>query len=120
VPVNVGCMHWALAVLDFCSKTITYYDSFFNSERSSRVLATLMQWLCEYAAMDVAANGGQPAIDESEWTSVSPGRSVPQQTNQHDCGVYICYYQERLNGGFDATDFSASDARNYEIRLLLI
>jgi Ulp1 family protease len=28
VPVNMGRMLWALAVLDFRSKTITYYDSF--------------------------------------------------------------------------------------------
>jgi hypothetical protein len=81
VPVNVGRMHCALAVLDFRSKTITYYDSLFDSERSSRVLATLMRWLREYAAMDAAANGGQPAIDVSEWTSVSPGRSVPVVRN---------------------------------------
>jgi Ulp1 family protease len=58
-PVNVGHMHWALAVLEFRSKTITYYDSFFEIERSSHVLATLLRWLREYAAMDAAANGGQ-------------------------------------------------------------
>jgi hypothetical protein len=63
----------------FAPKTITYYDSFFDSERSSRVLATLMRWLREYAAMDAAANGCQQAIDVSEWTSVSSGRSVPQR-----------------------------------------
>jgi sentrin-specific protease 1 len=113
----VGRMHWALAVLDSRSKTITYNDSFFDSERSSRVLATLMRWLREYAAMDAAANGGQLAIDVSEWTSVSPGRSVPQQTNLHDCGVYVCYYAERLTRGFDAMDFSASDARNLRDRV---
>jgi Ulp1 protease family, C-terminal catalytic domain len=57
---------WALAVLDFRSKTITYYDSPFDHERSNRVLVKLMRWLLEYAAIDAAANGDPPAIDESE------------------------------------------------------
>jgi hypothetical protein len=56
----------ALAVLNFRSKTMTYYDSFFDDERSNRVLATLMRWPLEYAAIVGAANGGQRAIDMSE------------------------------------------------------
>jgi Ulp1 family protease len=39
VPVNVGCVHLVLAVLDFRSKTVTCYDSLFDDERSNRVLA---------------------------------------------------------------------------------
>jgi sentrin-specific protease 1 len=112
-------MHWALAVLDFRSKTITFYDSLFDDERSNRVLSTLMRWLLEYAAIYAAANEGQPAIDLSERISLSPGRSVPQQTNQHDCGVYSCYYAERLTRAFDVTGFSASDAQNLRNRVSL-
>ena len=88
-PINVSNSHWYLAVIRIPEKTITYYDS--QGGTGQNCLEDLRRWLC-----DEPMNKRNVKLDQNEWTFVSPQKSVPQQNNNDDCGIFMCLFAECL------------------------
>lgn len=82
-PINIGNMHWALAVIDNIKKTITYYDSLGGSRNSGNPQA--VQTLARYMKEEAKRLG----VTGNEYRLI-PHTEAPQQKNGSDCGVFTC------------------------------
>lgn len=87
VPVHLG-MHWCLAVVDFRSKTIKYYDSM--GGENSQCLNALKCYL-EAESLDKK----NQKLDTSDWT-LETVKDKPNQLNGSDCGMFTCKYAEYI------------------------
>ncbi|XP_043276088.1 sentrin-specific protease 1-like [Venturia canescens] len=107
IPIHLG-NHWSLAVINFLTKNITYYDSLRRKDQG--YLRTLLHYLDEEARIK-----GEDPINQNEWT-LGAEREIPTQQNGFDCGVFVCLYAkyEALNKKFD---FSQRDMP--QMRLLI-
>lgn len=88
-PINLYNSHWVLAVVNFKTKEIVFYDSMSGS--GMRHLRSIMQWL-----VDEAVDKGKPPINPEEWTLIDHPPNVPQQKNGIDCGVFTCVCSDFL------------------------
>jgi len=100
-PIHLG-VHWTLAVVDFRSKEINYYDSM--GSPNAKCLHHLRQYLSE----EHANKKGTP-YDTSDWTLSSIDADIiPQQMNGSDCGVFACTFAEFISRDADLA-FEQSD-----------
>ncbi|KAK4537955.1 hypothetical protein CDCA_CDCA15G3980 [Cyanidium caldarium] len=86
-PINLGNVHWTLAVADLRTYELRYYDSMGGSGET--VLAALQRWLRDEAADKQWAG---TRMDDAPWRWKHP--TVPQQLNGHDCGVFAAQFAE--------------------------
>ena len=80
-PVFIRASHWALIVFDKVARTITYFDSIFpvDNEIVSKISFTLGKYI--------------KCLDGSEtWQLLSDFTYPKQNSNDKDCGVFICLY----------------------------
>ncbi|CAK8688791.1 unnamed protein product [Clavelina lepadiformis] len=89
-PIHLG-VHWTLAVADFRSKEITYYDSMGGSNH--KCLETIKMYLASEHL-----DKKKTSYDVSDWktTNMSPDE-IPQQLNGSDCGVFTCTFAEFIS-----------------------
>ncbi|XP_077975497.1 sentrin-specific protease 1-like [Styela clava] len=98
-PIHLG-VHWCLAVVDFISKQIRYYDSMGGANREC--LEILKNYLlCEHK------DKKESEINLSDWQLLSMS-DIPQQMNGSDCGVFACKFAEYITSKSDLT-FSQRD-----------
>jgi len=107
IPVNLGNLHWALLTIDLAKTCINYYDSLGGS--GTHVINALGRWLED----ESRAKRGV-ALDTSHcganfWTRRSHGKTIPQQNNMSDCGVFTCEFAQTLSKGSSDFGFSAED-----------
>ncbi|XP_074547785.1 sentrin-specific protease 2 [Halichoeres trimaculatus] len=92
VPLHLG-VHWALAVIDLKSKTVTSYDSM--GRRHDDICGLLLLYLKE----EHKAKKGRD-LDSTKWTIGSlRATEIPQQKNGSDCGVFACKYADYIAKG---------------------
>ncbi|KAM3870971.1 uncharacterized protein senp2 [Diretmus argenteus] len=92
VPLHLG-VHWALAVIDFKSRTVKSYDSM--GQRHDDICSLLLLYLKE----EHKAKKGRD-LDSSKWTVCSLRASeIPQQKNGSDCGIFACKYADYIAKG---------------------
>eukprot|EP01062_Namystynia_karyoxenos_P075055 TRINITY_DN721_c0_g1_i1.p1 TRINITY_DN721_c0_g1~~TRINITY_DN721_c0_g1_i1.p1 ORF type:complete len:693 (+),score=197.43 TRINITY_DN721_c0_g1_i1:92-2080(+) len=103
IPVNRGRAHWALACLDTRDGVLTFCDSMGSS--GAAPMRNLVRWLNDVYK---DKNGGEPWPLLNEILQKSPGKSVPQQSNGADCGVFALLYGSCITAGsqfgFDQDD----------------
>ncbi|RVE57389.1 hypothetical protein OJAV_G00215680 [Oryzias javanicus] len=87
VPLHLG-VHWAMAVIDFRSKTVKSYDSM--GQRHEDICSLLLLYIKE----EHKAKKGKE-LDSAKWTIGSlKACEIPQQKNGSDCGVFVCKYAD--------------------------
>ncbi|XP_040916384.1 sentrin-specific protease 2 isoform X2 [Toxotes jaculatrix] len=92
VPLHLG-FHWAMAVIDFKSKTVKSYDSM--GQRHDDICSHLLLYLKE----EHKAKKGRE-LDSAKWTIGSlRATEIPQQKNGSDCGVFACKYADYIAKG---------------------
>ncbi|XP_010749399.3 sentrin-specific protease 2 [Larimichthys crocea] len=92
VPLHLG-VHWAMAVIDFKSKTVKSYDSM--GQRHDDISSLLLVYLKE----EHKAKKGRE-LDAAKWTVGSlRATEIPQQRNGSDCGVFACKYADYIAKG---------------------
>ncbi|XP_053290969.1 sentrin-specific protease 2 [Pleuronectes platessa] len=89
VPLHLG-VHWALAVIDFNSKTVKSYDSM--GQRHDDICSQLLLYLKEEHKVKKCRE-----LDSAKWTIGSS--VIPQQKNGSDCGVFACKYADYIAKG---------------------
>lgn len=87
IPIHLG-MHWCMAIIDFRSKTIKYYDSM--GARNNKCLEALLNYLVEEHKDKKKAE-----YDVSKW-KLENVKNIPQQMNGSDCGMFSCTFAEFL------------------------
>ncbi|XP_071373523.1 sentrin-specific protease 2 isoform X1 [Centroberyx affinis] len=92
VPLHLG-VHWAMAVIDFKSRTVKSYDSM--GQRHDDICNLLLLYLKE----EHKAKKGRD-LDSTKWTVGSlRANEIPQQKNGSDCGVFACKYADYIAKG---------------------
>ncbi|XP_068194936.1 sentrin-specific protease 2 isoform X2 [Antennarius striatus] len=92
VPLHLG-VHWAMAVIDFNSKTVKSYDSM--DQRHDDICRILLLYLQEEHKIKKGRE-----LDSSKWTVGSlRATEIPQQRNGSDCGVFVCKYADYIAKG---------------------
>lgn len=96
VPLHLG-VHWAMAVIDFKSRTVKSYDSM--GQRHDDICTQLLLYLKE----EHKAKKGRE-FDGTKWTIGSlRATEIPQQKNGSDCGVFACKYADYIAKGMPLT-----------------
>jgi len=90
-PVNVGGMHWTVAVAFMQEKRIQFFDSMCGSG------IEYLEALFRYIKDEHKAKKGSPLPDEDEWELVECRPDTPQQENGFDCGVFTCMFCDFLS-----------------------
>ncbi|XP_022188230.2 sentrin-specific protease 1-like [Nilaparvata lugens] len=85
VPVHLD-MHWCMAIMDFRSKRVEYYDSM--GSHNNKCLTALLKYLEEESK-----DKKKTPYDTSDWKAVNM-EDIPQQTNGSDCGMFACMFAE--------------------------
>nr|XP_046269161.1 sentrin-specific protease 2 isoform X2 [Scatophagus argus] len=96
VPLHLG-VHWAMAVIDFNSKTVKSYDSM--GQRHDDICSLLLLYLKEEHK-----DKKDRELDSGKWTVGSfRATEIPQQRNGSDCGVFACKYADYIAKGRSLT-----------------
>ena len=85
VPINIGNSHWTSVHVDFKTKAILYLDSMGGG--GQKYLNLVLNYLKDEHSAKIGTS-----LDESEWTMKSLGRTIPQQQNCSDCGMFTCTF----------------------------
>ena len=112
-PVCVNSLHWVLVAVSPTNKTIIYYDSTYGNGEAVR--AKILRFL----KVRFHTQTGQP-LNVTEWTSKDE-KSLPRQTNNIDCGVFLCQIAERLSrrSSFDFNQTQMPAIRNQMIEQIV-
>lgn len=94
VPVHVNSNHWALIVAHKRRRTLTYLDSLCGNDPTSALTAVAE---------------GLGSLQES-WTLINHV-GCPQQTNAHDCGIFVGMATELLAHGLPLA-FTAANVQH--------
>lgn len=96
VPINIGNIHWCLAVVNLKARRFEYYDSLGHS--NDECLPRLRRWL-----QDESQDKHQQTYSLAGWTDVQPRKQ--HQRNSYDCGVFAARAAEcvALDIPFDFT-----------------
>ncbi|XP_066269216.1 sentrin-specific protease 1-like [Branchiostoma lanceolatum] len=91
-PIHLG-MHWCMAVVDFRSKSIRYYDSL--GGRNDSCIENIRKYLQALQADERyrALTKDTSDVVVSDWTADYP-QNTPRQVNGYDCGVFACQCAE--------------------------
>ena len=100
VPVHLGA-HWCLASISTADLQIVYYDSL--HEPNPACLEALKLYILEKSSN---------CASTTEW-NCSTSQGVPQQTNNSDCGVFVCRIAQCLA---NKTSFNFSQCDMASIR----
>lgn len=98
-PIHLS-MHWCVAIVDFRSKTLKYYDSMGSS--NDKCLKSLHNYI-QQEHLDKK----KTKYDMSGW-EMKNVQNIPQQMNGSDCGMFSCTFAEFLTRDAKIT-FSQED-----------
>jgi len=107
-----GLGHWTCAKINFHDKTITYYDSMGGGGR--KVLQTLLRYIKE----EHQNKKNSPLPNPEEYQLISLGRSIPQQHNGSDCGVFMSQFLKYLSSN-NAFNFHQTHIPNFCMKMCL-
>lgn len=93
IPIHLPG-HWVCVLVDLKALTLTLYDSMGSPGR--RVMETIWEKFLQPCRRDMCGD----ELDRSKWSFLSPRRSVPQQNNGHDCGVFMVCFATCLTDPF--------------------
>ncbi|XP_043270550.1 sentrin-specific protease 1-like [Venturia canescens] len=106
VPVHLR-NHWCLAVINVMNKTLSYYDSLGGQDEGC--LTTLCKYLVE------EAKEHERYFNAEEWALITK-KKIPRQSNNHDCGVFVCLFAENEAAG-RALNFTQGDIKKNRKRI---
>jgi hypothetical protein len=88
IPFNVTNSHWVLSLAVMENKEIHFYDP------ANRSLGNVHRHALERWVQILSSHLG---CDTKEWKIIIPEHSF--QDDGHNCGVYVCWYAERIVSG---------------------
>ena len=108
IPIHLG-EHWALVIVEFRQKSISYYDSM--GEPNPRCLDAIQQYIAQESLIKK-----HKKIDFTDW-KIESVPDIPQQNNSSDCGVFCCVFAEYLCAG-KTLNFSSEDMPYFRKKIM--
>ena len=88
IPCHVNGNHWTCPIICIKTKKIHYLDPLVVKASDD-----IPRLLIQYLEDEWNAFGRRRVFNRLEWKVVKPGYGeIPRQTNNYDCGVYVCMY----------------------------
>jgi sentrin-specific protease 1 len=84
-PINVNDCHWTLAVINFVTNEIMYYDSL-SRHADPGAAHGYLEAVKTWVNIELKTKRAKNVLP---WTLVNVGLDGPQQVNGCDCGVYV-------------------------------
>ena len=81
-------LHWALVVVDSFQLTVTYYDSYIQEHTTDAPAYIINKYLEDEYREKKGQELGLKCTTYSD-------KTVQQQGNGYDCGVYVCLFAEQ-------------------------
>jgi sentrin-specific protease 1 len=106
LPINVGMVHWCFAAIDFKNKRIEIFDS--KHWPLIEELDNLERYLIEEAR--------RHGMELFGWTKQLVN-DFPRQTNDNDCGVFMCVGAEHISRSAKL-NFSQSEMAVYRLKII--
>jgi hypothetical protein len=103
IPINYHNQHWTLATIYPQRNEVSYYDSMNGHQTAQAYLRIIQQYLSEEAK----ATNPQTTFIPTEWTFSTA--SVPQQSNCHDCGIYVMLFAHLIVQDFPIESINPID-----------
>ena len=116
IPINLNNIHWTLIMVNFNNKSINYYDSKIgNIIEANYYLDLIKEWL-------LSGNNNLVKVNKLHWNlKVMSEEEIPQQNNNNDCGIFLCYYMEKLSQNINLLDKEVNvNKLRKEIALLMV
>ncbi|MCP3664598.1 MAG: hypothetical protein GY696_19260 [Gammaproteobacteria bacterium] len=82
LPINLTSDHWILAFIDMKAQSVVIYDSLASNDEAIQAELQHIQRFVKFATKKVIRSS---SVDKSY-----------QQTNGHDCGIFVCMAAYRL------------------------
>ncbi len=101
IPINFHNQHWTLAVIHPHARQILYYDSMRSEDTANKYLNIILKYFQEEARTT------ETPFEANEWSLHIP--DVPQQTNCHDCGIYMLLYAYHIAHELPKIDINPRD-----------
>lgn len=137
VPVNWGNSHWALLVYNVREAVLNYYDSMMNPGRSREALAGVkgafeaiklfpikdeepvgvLAFIMSKMSID-RSSGEDLRLDGPTRIKTETPKNQPQQTDGSSCGVYLCWWVEKLANPTTAEHKNTPNIREYRRHIL--
>lgn len=96
IPINLHNQHWICIVVDFVNKRFIAYDSTSRGQAMHHDKLNLTRtWLQAEHVRQL-----QSDLDLSSWANEHSG--TPAQTDEFNCGVFVCQYTKGLCKGIPA------------------
>ncbi|KAF8400460.1 hypothetical protein HHK36_013758 [Tetracentron sinense] len=116
IPVNRSGVHWYLVEVDLLRRKVTILDSMRprRTEKIALEIRTLLAGL-EYVFEGKQLEGGH-SYNFRDW-DCEYEKSVPQQQNSTDCGIFMIGYIEYWNGQPNSISFSEGDIEAYRDKI---
>lgn len=122
VPINHSRVHWVLLRANTETKVITLWDSQGRKQRNQVYMTSMLRYLGDkYSEIH-----GVPSDDwKAEWSLQDDSENSPEQTNGHDCGLFVLANATLLaqqiplsSSSYTERDFQLLDTRGRVAMLL--
>jgi len=110
-PMNIGESHWALGAIDMKAKGFRYFDSM-----TTRPHRNFVPFLRRYLGDEHKQRKGGPLEGLDDWSLLTIEPPPPQQNNCYDCGVFTCFFADRISAG-RPLDFCQDDMPDLRLRV---
>ena len=104
IPININNVHWTLVVVYMQLKRIVYRDSLGSDGK--KYTSAVKKYIENESLYKQQHIMSQDEINE--WTEVATPNDTPQQSNDCDCGVFVCMFVDYLSEDLPI-NFSQSD-----------
>lgn len=91
--------HWSLVLVDTAEKQISYFDSMSETQKKNanahQYVVEIVDQIQSYLAFEFLQKRGV-LLDSENWKTIHI-LTIPQQTNNDDCGVFMCQFAKLLS-----------------------
>lgn len=93
IPVIEGNNHWTLIFIDIVNGEIHYYNSMYISHKKSLDQLTIASRMAEFLyTSKMMKQTPKLKRNESSFILVNHGKTVPQQDDGTNCGIYMLFF----------------------------
>ena len=112
LPYNIGQSHWALVVVNFRLARFEYYDSLGSSTNQAQRRIGIVKRMFELEAAE-----RKKTFNFSNGDYIATFQEIAEQTNEDDCGAFICTYADCLAQDLNL-DFTQANIPSFRLKMV--
>lgn len=123
IPINIADRHWVLVVVYMERKEIYYIDSMWTDTagRNLNMMRAILQFIMHqtmFRTYNTPKEANSMLSSVNDWQLIDTGKTVPQQKNYNDCGIFVAMCADKLSKNSRLT-YQQEDADAYRTKIAL-